>query len=75
MITSEFKTANAIKNGLMRGSMQIVDDELEVKCSKCEEFLPCDLEFFHYQVKAIKKLSSWCKFCYMENRNSRRSNG
>lgn len=71
MITSEFKSERAIKCGLLRGSMQIVDDELEVKCACCGEFLPCDLEFYHYQVKAEKKLSSWCKACYMDRRRQR----
>lgn len=71
MITSIFKSERAIRNGLNRGAMQIVDDELEVKCSCCGEFLPCDLEFYHYLEKKLNKLNSRCKACYVDEKSKR----
>ena len=69
MITSKYKSERAIRNGLKRGSMQVVDDYLEVKCSCCNDFFPCDLEFFHYLDRKNHKLNSRCKACYVDNRN------
>lgn len=33
----------------------------EVKCAKCKEFWPADLEFFYF---SNGRPHSWCKACY-----------
>jgi len=69
MITSEYLTDKAIASGLKRGSMQIVDDCVEVACATCGEFLPHDLEFYY---KDRDRLKSRCKVCWHETRHSRK---
>lgn len=38
----------------------------EVQCTKCEEFWPCDPEFFFF---SGGRPHSWCKACYAADPN------
>lgn len=66
---SEYFTPRAIRCGLNRGFMRIVDGELEKKCSFCDGFIPCSLKFFHLN-GGDGKLKSQCKFCWIITRHA-----
>lgn len=71
---SEFLTDLAIVNGLKRGYLKIIDDELNKKCSCCLDYFPCDLDFFHSDGKN-GKLKSKCKPCWEETKHSSQIRG
>jgi len=69
---SEYLSPNVIKNRINRGKAKIVDDELEVECSKCHEFFPHTREF--YYGAGHHGLSPSCRACDIEHRENRKSN-
>lgn len=49
--------------------VQITELGREKFCPRCKELWPADLEFFYSAGK--RKLTAWCKACYLEWRNAR----
>ncbi len=48
------------------------DGELEKQCTKCGDWWPADNEFFFTTgTRAKKKLHSWCKACYLEEKRAK----
>ncbi len=66
---SEYLTPKKIKSRIKLGKAMLVDGELEVKCSKCDEFFPHTTEFFYGA--GHHGLSSSCRACDIDHRNER----
>lgn len=46
---------------------------LEKRCGRCKQFLPADSEFFYQHKREPDGLYDWCKACYVEWFNARKS--
>ena len=66
---SEYLKPNVIRDRVNRGIAIYVDDVLEVKCSKCDEFFPHTREYFYGAGK--RGLESSCRACCIEHRENR----
>ena len=46
-------------------TVQFGEQQKIKRCGKCREWMPADTEFFRYENTRVG-LSSWCKFCNLE---------
>ena len=68
---SEYLKPNVIRDRVNRGIAIYVNDELEIKCSKCGDFFPHTREYFYGAGK--RGLESSCRACCIEHRERRES--
>lgn len=72
MITSKYLSDNAIRNGLLRGKFQVIDECLESKCCICGEYWPNTSEYYYKEKrKGVTVLKGRCKACFEEYRHNK----
>jgi len=56
-----------LRERLLIGKLTITGIGLEKKCGCCDEYWPCDTQFFYpNHSTSPDRLSNWCKACFME---------
>lgn len=47
--------------------------ETEKRCSRCLDWWPNDLEFYHRDARQKDGLTTWCRACWSEHQGERRA--
>ncbi|MDC5753540.1 hypothetical protein [Vibrio europaeus] len=54
------------------GKVRLGEDCLEKRCSRCKQFLPIGLDFFHHDKNSQDGLLGWCRACECDRAKAKR---
>ena len=57
------------------GKVRVGEDCLEKRCSRCSQFFPVDVDFWHHDKNSRDGLLGWCRACESARARDKRING